>query len=377
MEWLYNLFGGLFSSIFNIGSTILTNKANERLAASANQANERLVDKANSSAMAQANLEYARNNASGQIQQLQNAGLSRFGALNMLNGAGAYNAAPITNAQNEAAQLQAPQIGDIGSLLQRSQMSVPQLQLIQNEVKSRQQQYEFAKAEEQRKQDEHNERILSARLERTRSEYDYNSTIVADDMFKLLQPYLSELDGDVKNINKLVYEHEELKNSEAWKKMTSKSYEVLQGMLSSNQQTSAATAQNKIIWNDADRIAFRNSVEALDKARKMLENKKLRFEVSKQPEMYELQKLIMGEQFSELQQRIAHNYAKENRELTAMDLENEAKALGIDIQKAIHSVDLQLQNIRINGNAVEREAVDLLDTIEAFIMPFKGLIGGK
>lgn len=377
MEWLYNLFGGLFSSIFNLGSSILTNKANERLVASTNQANERLADKANNAAMAQANIEFARNNAVGQLQQLQNAGLSRFGALNMLNGAGAYSAAPITNAQAESAQYQTPQIGDIGSLFQRSQMSVPQLQLMQNEVKSRQQQYEFAQAEEQRKQNEHNERILTARLERTRSEYEYNSTIVADDMFKLLQPYLSELDGDVKNINKLVYEHEELKNSEAWKKMTSKSYEVLQSMLFSNQQTSAVTAQNKIIWNDADRIAFRNSVEALDKARKLLENKKLRFEISKQPEMYELQKLILGEQFSELQQRIAHNYAKQNRELTAMDLENEAKSLGIDIQRAVHSVDLQLQNLRTNGNAFEREAVDLLDTLESFIMPFKGLLGGK
>ncbi|MBR5854409.1 MAG: hypothetical protein IKY87_01855 [Paludibacteraceae bacterium] len=84
----------MFDSVANIVSTILTNKHNERM-----------VDKQNAHATAESDKAYERSKATNQVGLMEQAGMSKAGALNAINGGGSYTPAPINTAQSQAPQV--------------------------------------------------------------------------------------------------------------------------------------------------------------------------------------------------------------------------------------------------------------------------------
>lgn len=86
--------GSVLSSVANVISTVLTNKSNQRIAAAQNAMQVAENEKA-----------YQRSKASSQVNLMRDAGMSKAGALNAINGGGSYQPAPITSTPNQAPQI--------------------------------------------------------------------------------------------------------------------------------------------------------------------------------------------------------------------------------------------------------------------------------
>ncbi len=91
-QWL-GFGSNMLGSVANVLSTVMTNKSNERIAAAQNAMQMAETDKA-----------YERSKASNQVRLMQDAGMSKAGAINAINGGGSYTPAPMTSTPNQAPQ---------------------------------------------------------------------------------------------------------------------------------------------------------------------------------------------------------------------------------------------------------------------------------
>lgn len=105
------LFGGLFNGLFGMISQHMANTANAKMQQETNKHNQQMQQEANQAQMAQHELAYKRSSATNQVALMQNAGMSKAGALNALSGGGVYQPAPIS-----ASTDQAPQMDNSGTL---------------------------------------------------------------------------------------------------------------------------------------------------------------------------------------------------------------------------------------------------------------------
>ena len=69
-----------------------------------NQLQMELADKTNAASVAQAERAYQRSQASNQVGLMQQAGMSKAGAINVINGGGSYQPAPMQTASTQAPQ---------------------------------------------------------------------------------------------------------------------------------------------------------------------------------------------------------------------------------------------------------------------------------
>lgn len=366
MEWLLNLipfFGNFLSGL-------LTNKHNEQLQASANQTNINLAREQNASSANQAQLAFLRNNPAAQVQQLQQAGFSRHGAAALLSGAPGYTAAPISSATAQAAKVNAPTFDNnlAASAMQSRQIS--------KQIEMANQQLQFNANEEQRKQDMHIEQLEAAKRQNVTTKYERDSRDKADALFELLKPHINS-DTNYKDVSDLV-KKAGLQDSQEWKNTNTTSYNMVQDLIKSYQQTSAGAASNVITWNKANRQEFYNSMEQLDKVHKLLDNQKLRFEVEKQPELHAMTMLLESGKYQALMQEIETNYLKRDKELTALDLDNEAKRLNIDLETIKNYGVLARAKSRNEpyrwGNITNKIVNHLVDEIDLIVSPLKGII---
>lgn len=141
------LFLGIFGTIIsgvsaansrtaNANSIRETNEANKEMQDSANETNLKIAEDANAAQQMESRIAYERSTAGAQVQNMMQAGMSRAGAINALNGGGSYTPAPINTAQVQASQNQAYQrdpndaknimdslFGGLSNVGQHSQMS--------------------------------------------------------------------------------------------------------------------------------------------------------------------------------------------------------------------------------------------------------------
>lgn len=105
-EWLKNILGGFnLGSIGNLASSIFSSVANVRMQRETNATNMQIAREQNAAAAAESEKAYERSKATNQVRLMQDAGMSKAGALNAINGGGSYQPAPVN-----AGQAQAPQI---------------------------------------------------------------------------------------------------------------------------------------------------------------------------------------------------------------------------------------------------------------------------
>ena len=91
--WM-KLLGSVFSTVANVVNTKRTNAANERMTAAQNAMQVAENEKA-----------YERSKATNQVNLLQQAGMSKAGALSTINGGGSYQPAPINVSQAQAPEI--------------------------------------------------------------------------------------------------------------------------------------------------------------------------------------------------------------------------------------------------------------------------------
>lgn len=99
MAWNYiNAIGNLLGTFGGgIANVIMQRRQNEE--------NRRLVMLQNRAAAAESDKAYERSKATNQVSLMQAAGLSKAGALNVLNGGGSYQPAPVSTSQGQAPQM--------------------------------------------------------------------------------------------------------------------------------------------------------------------------------------------------------------------------------------------------------------------------------
>ena len=128
--WIFA--GDLVGSGFNVLSTWLTNRTNERLTREtnannrqmqreANETNIKIANEANALQREESEKAYRRSMPVNQVANMQAAGMSKAGALNTINGGGSYQPAAVNVAQVQSSTDQspvyaAPQI-DVGTLI--------------------------------------------------------------------------------------------------------------------------------------------------------------------------------------------------------------------------------------------------------------------
>ena len=91
---LSGLLGNSIQNVVNVKQQRETNKLNEKLVQMQNEASAQ-----------QAELSYQRSRADNQVANMMNAGMSRAGAINALNGGGHYQPAPVNTSQANAPQI--------------------------------------------------------------------------------------------------------------------------------------------------------------------------------------------------------------------------------------------------------------------------------
>lgn len=123
-----------------------TNASNRAMQDKANQTNIQLMEMSNAAQAAENEKAYERSKAGNQVNLMTQAGMSRAGAINALNGGGSYTPAPVNTAQVEASKDEAPQHMplDFSGLMQAfAMMSSNQAQARMTQAQLKQQNEQF------------------------------------------------------------------------------------------------------------------------------------------------------------------------------------------------------------------------------------------
>lgn len=125
---------------------------NGAIQGSTNRKNEKLVEETNAANVEQANLAYERSLPINQVQNMQDAGMSKYAALSALSGGGSYSAPTMQSAQHNGINLDFNAIADRFNNIPSNSN---QLKLQQEQIQNLTQNREFAANEEKRKQEQH------------------------------------------------------------------------------------------------------------------------------------------------------------------------------------------------------------------------------
>ncbi len=187
MNWLKKFFGdigfgdvgSLMAAIGNILQGRKNRESNEAMVRETNASNRAMQDKANATNIqlmemsnaaqaAENEKAYERSKAGNQVNLMTQAGMSRAGAINALNGGGSYTPAPVNTAQVEASRDEAPQGMplDFSGLMQAFAMmssNAAQARITQAQLKQQNEQF---KIEQDLKERQFNEEQLNNKVMR-------------------------------------------------------------------------------------------------------------------------------------------------------------------------------------------------------------------
>lgn len=117
---MFNMIGQIVSSALGLtGSLVNTaqvNKTNLNIAGKTNEANRQMVEMQNKAAAAESEKAYQRSKATTQVTNMMQAGMSRAGAINALNGGGSYTPAPVNTSQDSAPQMQTTDLSALANI---------------------------------------------------------------------------------------------------------------------------------------------------------------------------------------------------------------------------------------------------------------------
>lgn len=128
------LIASIATSFAGIGLSAQTSKQNKELTEDTNETNLQIAQEANAAQAAESKNAYERSKAGNQVALMQQAGMSRAGAINALNNGGSYTPAPINTAQMQAPQYDSSGIREALSGLTGSMANVGQTDSLRKQV---------------------------------------------------------------------------------------------------------------------------------------------------------------------------------------------------------------------------------------------------
>lgn len=108
--------GSAVSAAANAANVAQINETNKQIAQETNEANRQMVEMQNKAAAAESEKAYQRSKATTQVSNMMQAGMSRAGAINALNGGGSYTPAPVNTSQDSAPQMQTTDFGALANI---------------------------------------------------------------------------------------------------------------------------------------------------------------------------------------------------------------------------------------------------------------------
>lgn len=183
LGFLGNVFGSMVGAQASMVNTRQTNEMNYKIAKETNEANRKLVEMQNQAAKDEAELAYKRSSAGNQVNLMRQAGMSRAGAINALNGGGSYTPAPVNTSQDSAPQMQTTDL----SMLANIGQGLEAISQRKHDEKMQEKQLKAAK-EHQEAQIKSNERIAQLQADTTNRNAD-NRLNFDKEQFDKLSPY--------------------------------------------------------------------------------------------------------------------------------------------------------------------------------------------
>lgn len=161
LDWIKKFFSGIgFGDLLNGIGSIIGNVINTKNVEKTNATNMQIAQEANAAQSAESEKAYERSKAGNQVNLMMQAGMSRAGAINALNGGGSYTPAPVNTAQAEAPQVDT-------SFLQSIASNALQAKVAEDSLR---QQHEQFKAELDLKERQFNEEALNNKVMRDLNE---------------------------------------------------------------------------------------------------------------------------------------------------------------------------------------------------------------
>lgn len=156
-EWLKNILGGFnLGSIGQLASSIFSSVANVKMQRETNATNMQIAREQNAAAAAESEKAYERSKATNQVRLMQDAGMSKAGALNAINGGGSYQPAPVNAGQAQAPQIDLTHAFDgMITAAENNKQRILQEKLAKMQIKATEdaQKAQFEENEKQRKHD--------------------------------------------------------------------------------------------------------------------------------------------------------------------------------------------------------------------------------
>lgn len=241
-------------------ATIFSNVANVSQQRKNNAAQERLVRIQNAAASRESSKAYEISTPVNQVREMQQAGMSKAGALNAINGGGSYNPAPVNVASPQAPQVDLSNMFDgfiqVGENA-KQRKAAEDLQAKQLAAAEQAQRKQIESQERQHQaQLESNERIAQLNADTTNRNAD-NRLSFDREQFEFNKPkILAEIDHIKKDTKRLekVTEGQNLQNIRT--KMENENYPEL------------AKAANAKAWQDIQYLAQRMAHENADSMNK-------------------------------------------------------------------------------------------------------------
>lgn len=115
---LGQIVGSVISAATSAANTTQINKTNLEIAEKTNAANREMVEAQNKAAAAESEKAYQRSKPTTQVANMMQAGMSRAGAINALNGGGSYTPAPVNVSQDSAPQMQTADLSALSNISQ-------------------------------------------------------------------------------------------------------------------------------------------------------------------------------------------------------------------------------------------------------------------
>lgn len=243
-----SILGNLLNVAGQVGIAAMQNSANAENVRQTNENNLQIARETNASNVEQAELAYQRSRPLAQLSDLMQTGLSKQGALSMLNGGGTYTAPTLSSGPEQKPFLQdlsqlsqaMQKITDIPSNVAMQRMQDAQIENIANEIRLR----------EQRAKDEHEQhkQLMQLReLDELRKQYGQHAVEANDKLRSRISELASQKGFDLSTFHseKQLVDSLGLDNEPLWKAAPAASREYITNWARTNAEELRAQNEDR------------------------------------------------------------------------------------------------------------------------------------
>lgn len=263
MEWLAAIIASLVSGLFGFFGSKNQSDTNVQAVKDTNESNYNIAQQTNAANVEQAELAYKRSLPTAQVQQMMQAGMSKYGALSALQGGGSYTAPTLQSAHFDAPQ-ENVDFNALAERLQNIPANAQQASMVREQTS--------ALIQDQRRKDEelriaiekHNQEMEFQRNDELRKQYGQNVVVMTDKLRSRVEDLIAKKKADRTSFNTIqdLVNTLDLDNDPYWRNAPASSrdsvFEYVRGLASENRANRAAqdTHDTNVLNRENVRLAI-------------------------------------------------------------------------------------------------------------------------